>query len=69
MSTITNMNTQIAAAAEEQTAVSQELDRNVTRIADLAVQGESGNGQTAIASRELAQLGEGLRTLVSQFRI
>ena len=69
VSTITNMNTQIAAAAEEQTAVSQELDRNVTRIADLAVQGESGNGQTAIASRELAQLGEGLRTLVSQFRI
>ena len=65
---ITGMTTQIASAAEEQTGVSNELDRNVAHIASLADQTVGGSEQIEAASGELARLGEGLRELVSQFK-
>jgi len=65
---ITSMNTQIASAAQQQTGVAAELDRNVVHIAELAERTVTGSEQTALASSELAQLGENLRTLLSQFK-
>jgi len=65
---ITGMNTQIASAAEQQTAVSRDLDRNVAQIAELAEKSVAGSEQTATASGELAQLGEQLRGMLSQFK-
>jgi len=65
---ITDMNVQIAGAAEQQTGVSQEVDHNVVQIAQLAEQAVNGSEQIAMASGELAQLGEGLRELVSRFK-
>ena len=41
------MSTQIAAAAEEQSAVSEEINRNIVHINDMTNQTASGAEQTA----------------------
>ncbi|MFC4259779.1 methyl-accepting chemotaxis protein [Marinobacter lacisalsi] len=61
--------TQIAAAAEEQSQVAEEINKNVVRIVEAAQNSDAGVTQTNDASRELARLGERLRELVSQFRV
>ena len=60
--------TQIAAAAEEQSSVAEEINKNVVRIVEAAQSSGSGVSQTSEASNELAQLSERLRSLVGQFR-
>ncbi len=66
---ITDMSNQIASAAEEQTLVAEQLDRNVAEIAHLADDAATGTQQTSAASRDLAGLGEELRGLVAQFKV
>lgn len=66
---ITDMNISIANAAEEQSAVAEEINRNVTSINDASEQVSTGAGQTTIATAELAQLAEQLRQQVNQFRL
>lgn len=61
--------TQIATAAEEQSQVAEEINRNVVRIVEAAQNSDTGVTQTTEASQELARLGERLRELVSQFRV
>ena len=67
--TILQLNTQIATAAEEQSSVSEEINRNVINIQDISEQTASGAEQTASASAELARLGEQLQNLVGQFKV
>ena len=76
LSTITNavtrisdMNTQIASAAEEQTAVSEEISRGVLNINELTEQTAEGAQQTASAVAELARLSSKLHGLVEQFKV
>ncbi|WP_297528872.1 methyl-accepting chemotaxis protein [Thiohalobacter sp.] len=66
---INNMNTQIAAAAEEQSAVAVEIDRNVANIRQIASTTADGTTQTASASDELARLATQLQQMVSHFRL
>jgi len=67
--TINSMNAQIASAAEEQTAVAEEINRSVHHIAD-AVDGVARDAaQGAQTSRELNSLAESLQRVVGQFRI
>jgi len=68
VNTISDMNAQIAGAAEEQTSVAQELDRNVMHIAQLAEQAQGNGEQTSSASADLAALSTELRGLVGQFK-
>jgi methyl-accepting chemotaxis protein len=65
---ITDMNTQIASAAEEQSAVAEEINKNISNISHIAEQSSAGAEQTASASKQLAQLAEGLQGTVSQFK-
>ncbi|MCW8906390.1 MAG: methyl-accepting chemotaxis protein [Sedimenticola sp.] len=67
--TISDMNTQIASAAEEQSAVAQEIDRSIVQISQLAEEAANGSDQVATASRELSGLGEQLQRQVNQFRV
>lgn len=67
--TINAMNAQIASAAEEQTAVAEEINRSVHQIA-AAVDSVADETQLgAQTSRSLADLGQRLGQLVGQFRI
>ncbi|NMY50679.1 methyl-accepting chemotaxis protein [Pseudomonas sp. WS 5011] len=68
VSTIEQMNQQIAAAAEEQSAVAETISESVTRVRDIGEQSASASQQTAASSAELARLGVELQGLVAQFR-
>ena len=69
MSVINDMSTQIASAAEEQTAVTQEMHRNMTQIASAAERTSDGAEQNLKASQELARLADELQKMVKQFTI
>ncbi|MEW6461427.1 MAG: methyl-accepting chemotaxis protein [Pseudomonadota bacterium] len=68
VSTIEQMNQQIAAAAEEQSAVAEAINESVTRVRDIGEQSATATEQTASSSAELARLGVELQGLVGQFR-
>jgi len=67
--TINDMNMQIATAAEEQTAVAEEINRNITTISDIADTTAADAQQTAQISDELVRLAAELSRLVSRFRL
>jgi methyl-accepting chemotaxis protein len=67
--TINAMNAQIASAAEEQTAVAEEINRSVHKIAVAVDSVADETQQGAQTARNLASLGERLGALVRQFRI
>lgn len=69
VSTINDMNTQIATAAEEQTAVAEEINRNISTITEVADQTAEGARHSAQISEELVKLAADLEKLVSRFRI
>ncbi len=69
VATITEMNTQIASAAEEQSAVSEEINKNVTSISQISEETASGAEQTTSSANELARLASDLQNLVRQFKI
>lgn len=67
--TISDLNTQIAGAAEEQSSVSAEIDRNIHNISHAAGETTQHAHEVAAASGELTQLMSDLNSLVKQFRI
>lgn len=67
--TISNMNVQIATAAEEQSLVSEEINKNIVKINDIAGQSSEGATQTHIASEDLSKLAQTLNHLLSKFKI
>ncbi|WP_081963351.1 PAS domain-containing methyl-accepting chemotaxis protein [Pseudomonas sp. ML96] len=69
VSSIQSMNLQIAAAAEEQSAVAEEISRSVINVRDVSEQSAAASDETAASSVELARLGGELQQLVSRFRI
>jgi methyl-accepting chemotaxis protein len=68
VSTIQSMNQQIAAAAEQQSAVAEEINRSVINVRDISEQTAAASEETAASSVELARLGNELQMLVSRFR-
>ncbi len=69
ISTIETMNHQIAAAAEEQSAVAEEINRSVLNVRDISEQTASASEETAASSVELARLGVHLQSMVSRFKV
>ena len=67
--TITEMNTQIASAAEEQTAVANEVSQSIQKIADTAEHGKRNTDELADTSDRITVLQQRLNTLVARFRI
>jgi methyl-accepting chemotaxis protein len=66
---ISDMNTQIASAAEEQSAVTEEINRSIVNINQVAEQSATGAGHVASASDDLARLAEQLKGLVENFKV
>jgi methyl-accepting chemotaxis protein len=69
VTTISDMNMQIASAAEEQSSVADEINRNIATISQSADNTAHGSQQTAIAGDELARLAAELRELVGHFKV
>jgi methyl-accepting chemotaxis protein len=66
---IADMTTQIATAAEEQSSVTAEIDKNLVQINTLAMNTAEGASKTALESQRLNQLSIQLRQLVGQFKV
>lgn len=69
VSAISDRNLQIATAAEEQSAVAEDINRNIVEINDVAIQVSAGAEQTATTSLELARLAEQQQQLVGRFKV
>ncbi|KGK83876.1 HAMP domain-containing methyl-accepting chemotaxis protein [Pseudomonas stutzeri] len=67
--TINEMNTQIATAAEQQSAVAEEINRNITNISRIADTTSADATQTSQISEELVRLAAELNRLVGQFKL
>jgi len=68
-STITDMNTQIAAAAEEQNAVSNEINKNIVSISDSADKAFDVSQQTAESSSNMTELSFKLNEIIGRFKV
>jgi len=68
VTTINQMNTQIANAAREQNAVAEEINSNIVAISGISQNTMEGAKQTLNASAEVSTLAAGLSKLVSQFK-
>jgi methyl-accepting chemotaxis protein len=66
---IVDQNQQIATAAEEQTAVAQDIDQNIVQIIQAGELTAEGANQTEQASRELSALVAQLKQLIGAFRV
>ncbi|MDH1262317.1 methyl-accepting chemotaxis protein [Pseudomonas sp. GD03944] len=67
--TIVDQNQQIAAAAEQQTAVAHDIDQNIVEINHAGERTAMGASQTEQASRELTELVSRLKMLIGAFRV
>jgi len=69
VSVINDMNTQIASAAEEQSAVADDINRNVINIGQVANEVAGGADESSSASAGLTKLAEQQRRLINQFKV
>lgn len=69
VATINDMAAQIATAAEEQTSVNEEINRNVVNISTISDNTAQEAAITSSASTELAALASELKNQVAQFKV
>jgi len=66
---ITDINTSVASATEEQTQVIDEINRSITEINDLAAQGAERSGEIGQISRSLDGYAQQLQQQTGRFRV
>ncbi|MNN57941.1 Methyl-accepting chemotaxis protein CtpH [compost metagenome] len=66
---ISDMNMQIASAAEEQSSVAEEINRNVEAIRDVTESLSGQAEQSVRVSRQLNELANHQQGLMQQFRV
>jgi methyl-accepting chemotaxis protein len=66
---ISDMNTQIASAAEQQSAVAEEINRNVNNIRQVADATVAGTRSSSDVCVEVKSLGEALFELIDRFKL
>lgn len=66
---ISDMNAQVSAAAEEQSQVTADINRNIINIHQIVSQNAAGVSQCATASTELSQLAEKQKQHLSYFTV
>ncbi|AJQ93509.1 methyl-accepting chemotaxis protein [Gynuella sunshinyii] len=65
---LSDMNTQIATASEEQSQVCYDIERSIISINNSAVESSNGAEKIAVASEELANISEGLLAQIRKFK-
>ncbi|PFG56274.1 methyl-accepting chemotaxis protein [Vibrio sp. ES.051] len=66
---ISDMNMQIASAAEQQTAVAEDINKNLVNVKQIATENAAASDETRGSSLEIARLAEQLNQMVVQFKI
>jgi methyl-accepting chemotaxis protein len=66
---INDMNTQIATAAEEQSAVTEEINRNIVKISNEADGTLQDTRETSAAAEQIENLSSSLQGIVSRFKV
>jgi methyl-accepting chemotaxis protein len=66
---ISNMNTQIATAAEEQSCVAESINRSIITISDIALASTEASHELSSSVEELSSLSENMRSQVGQFKL
>jgi len=69
VTSIRDVNTQVASAAEEQSAVAEEIKGSIINISEIAERTALGAQETSRASEHLAELSNRLQSLVGGFKI
>lgn len=69
IASIADMNAQIASAAEEESAVAEEVNVNVSTVSTIAMENAEGAQQTERSSEEMARLAADLQTLIGRFKV
>ncbi len=69
ISIIESMNHQIAAAAEQQSAVAEEINRGILNVRGISERNASVSEETALSSIELTRLGVQLQDMVRKFNV
>jgi len=69
VSTISQMNTQIACASQEQSSVAEGISESISNVRDVAEQSAQSANETSTVSQELNQIAVQLQQMVSRFRI
>jgi methyl-accepting chemotaxis protein len=68
MLSVNDMNTQIAAAAEEQSHAAEEINRNVMQVNDISHSLVEQSQMTSKSSDELLDLGQNLNKIINEFQ-
>ncbi|PKH54207.1 methyl-accepting chemotaxis protein [Shewanella sp. Choline-02u-19] len=66
---INSLNAQIATASEQQSSVTEEINKNIINISDISDQTAAGAEQSNVATRELAILAESMQQQIAQYRV
>ncbi|MBO2548024.1 methyl-accepting chemotaxis protein [Shewanella algae] len=66
---ISDMNTQLASATEEQSLVTEEINRNVSTISELTHASVQANASNQSAAMSLEQISQNMRRTLGQFKI
>lgn len=66
---ISDMNTQLASATEEQSLVTEEINRNVSSISELTQVSVQANASNQSAAMSLEQISQNMRRTLGQFKI
>jgi len=69
ISEVLDLNTQISTAAQEQTAVTQDVNRSVVNIEDISKASAASAKETEKAGEEVSEQSDNLRKLVSHFKV
>lgn len=69
VTSISDMNTHIATAAEEQSAVADEMNRNVIRISSESESALLSTQETAAAANQVGELSNHLQEVISRFKV
>mgnify|MGYP002713064517 CR=1 FL=1 len=69
VATINNMNAQIATSSQEQSSVSEEINRNITNVTEVAEQTALDAQQSTAASAQVAALASEMNLMLKRFRL